>query len=249
MINKIYKNLKWLKTLKPNVETNKIFSSLVNYCVENNLNIEYTDIVKEINNYCSIAEYELEKYTVLEILKSDNPKGKLKEFVYYKNYLDLTKFEYMNSSLFINQINNVLFIWWWPLPLTAIVLAYEYWVKSVIVDINEEAVELSKKLVEKIGLGEYIKIIKWDAINYVDSNKYDICYIASLVFWWINHLSIIENIWKINFDLLLTRTSHWSRELLYKKVDIEILNKYFNIQLISHPKNKIINSIILSYKK
>jgi len=49
--------------------------------------------------------------------------------------------------------------------------------------------------------------------------------------------------------MLLTRTSDKTRQLLYKKIDENVLKQYFNIQLIIHPKNEIVNSIILSYKE
>ena len=249
MVKKFYENLKNLKSLSPSEDTNRVFSELVSYCVSNDIDIEYDDLVKKINNYCSIWEYELEKYTTTEILNNSNPEKELKKFKYYKNYEKLTTFEYTNSMLFTDKIENVLFIWWWPLPLTSIVLFYKYWVKSVIVDINQEAVNLSKKLIKKLWLDKYIKIIQWDAKTYKDVHKYDLCYVASLVFWSNEHKEIIENIKKIDFKLLLTRTSHRTRQLLYKKVDENILKQYFDIQLIVHPKNEVVNSIILSYKK
>ncbi len=249
MVKKIYENFKKLKSLSPSKETNKVFSELVNYCISNDTNIEYNDLVKGINNYCSKWEYELEKYTTEKILSSSNPKEELKRFEYYQNYEKLAKFEYTNSKLLIDKIKNVLFIWWWPLPLTSIILYYKYWIKSVIVDFNSEAIDLSRKLIKKLKLNNYIKVIHWDAKTYKNTKNYDLCYIASLVFWSNEHKGIIENIKKIDFKLLLTRTSHRTRQLLYKKVDENILKQYFNIQLIIHPKNEIVNSIILSYKK
>jgi len=249
MIKYFYEKLKKLENLSPNEESNKVFSELVDYCISNDVDVEYSNLVNEINNYCSIWEYKLEKNTTLKILDSSNPKEELEKFEYYDNYVKLSKFEYTNAKLFIDNIKSILFIWWWPLPLTSIVLAYKYGIKSVIVDINQEAVDLSNKLIQTLELNEYIKVIQWDAKTYKDDNNYDLCYIASLVFWSNEHKEIIENIKKIKFKMLLTRTSNKTRQLLYKKIDENVLKQYFNIQLIIHPKNEIVNSIILSYKE
>jgi len=54
MVKNFYEELKKLKTLSPNKETNKFFTNLVNFSIENNKPIEYNEIVSEINKSCSI---------------------------------------------------------------------------------------------------------------------------------------------------------------------------------------------------
>lgn len=233
---------------KPWYKTNKIFWELCDYCISNDYDIEIDDKVLSINKYCSIWEYELEKYYSNIISQSSNPKEKLKDFIYYDNYYKLTQLEYINFTFFINKVKNILFIWWWPLPLSAIILANEYWIKSKIIDCSPEAVEISNKLIVSLWLDDMIQVVLWDANNYKDDSKYDICCVASLVFLQDSNNNLLKNIYNLKYDLLLTRTSSWTRELMYKKIDKKIIKKFFNIQAEVNPKNDIINSFILSTK-
>ncbi len=249
MIDYFYDNLSKITDFKPWKNTNCLFWELCKYCINNDIEIEVNQKVLSINKFCSIWEYELEKFYSQKIIESNNPNVELEKFMYFENYTRLTKLEYLNSSWYTDQIKNVLFIWGWPLPLTAIILAKKYSVKSKIIDYSEEAVELSRKLIKSLWLQDKIEVILWEASKYFDSEQYDICYVASLVFWWENNNEILSNISNLNFDLLLTRTSNWTRKLLYKQTDQNVLKKYFDIQSIIHPKNDIINSFILAYKK
>lgn len=249
MIQEFFNWLKNLNTFSPCEETNTLFTELCKYCVENDINIEVNDMVLEINKFCSIWEYELEKYYSKIISKSINPNNELKNFIYYDNYFNLTNFEYINLKYFLWDIKNILFIWWWPLPLTSIILAQNYNIKSKIIDISEEACFLSQKLINALWLSDMITIEKADCSFYIDDSIYDVCYAASLIFWVDNQELILKNISKLNFNKLLTRTSDWTRQLLYKKTNEDLLKKYFKIDLKSHPKNEIINSIIILSKK
>lgn len=249
MIDFYHKKLKNLKDLKPNSETNSIFSELCSYCIEKDKNIKINKKVLEINKICSKAEFELEKYRSEKIIKSENPKKELQNFPYFENYKKLTKLEFLNCSFFEEKINEVLFIWWWPLPLSAIILVSEFGLKCKIIDLSSEAIELWKKLVEKIWLKEKIIFEKKDILDYKDEKNYDLIYGASLVFWGENQEKIIKNLKNLNFWKLLIRSSNWKRQLLYKKIDKNILKKHFKIELIVHPKNEIINSFIILNKK
>jgi len=42
----------------------------------------------------------MEKYYANKIILSDNPELEILDFLYYKNYLDLTNLEYLNISFF-----------------------------------------------------------------------------------------------------------------------------------------------------
>lgn len=240
---------KKIKDFSPNKSSNIFFTNLVKYCIDNNYEVLDCDIKTHLNNVCSLGEFELEKYYSKKIINSLDPKSEIYKFVYYDNYEWLVNFEYETLSLYEQNIKNVLFIWWWPLPLTSIIFAKKYWIKSKIIDIDYDAVNLSRIIIEKLWLSDYIKIELSDAKTYTDSEHYDLCYVAWLVFNSDSHDVILDNISNLNFKILLTRTSHKTRELLYKKVNINILEKYFNPFLIKHPQWNIINSIILSTKK
>lgn len=249
MIKYFYNKLTSLNDLSPSPLVNNSFSELCCYVINNDFDVKDSFEVDFINKTCAKAEYELEKYYSKIISWSNNPSDELYNFPYYDNYKKLVKLEYLNMSYFKDNIDNILFIWWWPLPLSSIILANEYGIKSTIIDIEDEAIDLSKKLISSLWLEDLIIIKKWDAISYTDNYQYDICYIASLVFLSENINSILTNINKINFWFILSRTSDGSRKLLYRSIDIDLYKKYFDIKLIINPKNEIVNSFILSTKK
>ena len=221
MINNFYKRLKNLNDLKPNNETNELFSELCKYAIENNRSLKIDKKILEINEICAKAEFEMEKFWAEKIINSKNSKI---------------------------EIENVLFIGWWPLPLTAIILSKNFWVNCKIIDYNQEAINLAIKLVDKLGLKEKISFVKSDILDYSDTEKYDLVYWASLIFWNDNQENILKNIKNLNFSHILLRTSHKMRQLVYKKIDKKILKKFFKEELIVHPKNEIINSFIILTK-
>lgn len=107
-----------------------------------------------------------------------------------------------------------------------------------------------KELVKKLKLEDKITFEQKNILDYKDEKKYDLVYSASLIFWNDNQENILKNIKNnLNFDKLLVRTSDGARQILYKKVDEKILEKYFKKELIVHPKNDIINSFIILTKK
>jgi len=248
MIKTFLKKIKTLKTLSPTKETNKVFSELCQYSIKNDKKIKFNKTIDKLNKICYEAEYQMEKFWSEKIINSNLPKEEFKNFTYLKNYKLLTKLEFLNIRFFNETPKNVLFIWWWPLPLTAIILAKNYWLNCKIIDYSEEAINIAKKLVDKIDLSEKITFENKNILEYKDKKNYDLVYAASIIFWE-EQEKILEKISSLNFKNLLVRTSHDSRILLYKKVEKKLLKKYFNIKLIVHPKNEIINSFIILEKK
>jgi len=248
MIEFFIKEGKKLNDLKPNKETNNYFNNLCNFCQKNDLHINEDENTFFLNNLCAIAEFEMEKYYSNLIINSTNPEEELKNFIYYNNYDKLTTLEYLNSKSIKDNIKEILFIWWWPLPLTSIILYKKFGVKSYIIDNNLESIEISKKLINKLWLDNFITIEFNDAKKFKTDKRFDWIYLASLLFtFW--EIEIIENVKNLNFNFGIIRTSYNTRKLLYKSVDENIVKNYFNIEYVIHPKNDIINSIILITNK
>jgi 2-polyprenyl-3-methyl-5-hydroxy-6-metoxy-1,4-benzoquinol methylase len=116
-------------------------------------------------------------------------------------------------------------------------------------DISESALEISKKLILKLGLENKFHFISGDAQNIQTEKKYDVVIGASLIFENDFQQQILENIYKnISCNYFLVRSSNGIRQLMYKKVEKKFLNKYFQILLEIHPKNELVNSIIITKK-
>lgn len=245
-----YKKLKKISNLRPTPETNKIFSELCDFCRENDeKKIKIDKKILEMNEICAKAEFEMEKFWSEKIGKSENPEEELKNFPYFKNYIDLTNLEFLNAKFLKNNIKNVLFIGSGPLPMSAIILAKDYWINCTLVDISPEAIELSKNLIKKLNLENFFTFINSDIKNFKTEENFDLVYGASLIFWNYKQEEILKSIKNINFSKLLVRSSHWTRKVLYKKIDKKLLQKYFKTELIVHPKTDIINSFIFLSKK
>lgn len=246
MIRHFYERGINLQSLKPSIETHNFFFELCNYVKkDDSRNIKITHEIRELNKICALAEYELEKHWSIKIAHAEDPTKELQNFIYYDNYLQLTKLEVINATNIFGELGHMLFIWGGPLPLTSIILALHYGIQSTIIDNSKEAVDASRWLIRALNLDTMIHIELWDARSYESIVHFDLCYIASLVCIWNEQDAIIKNISKLAVNNFLIRTSEDKRQILYKKASERILKKYLKTQMIVHPKNDIINSFIL----
>lgn len=243
------KKIKSLASFEPSNEVNKIFSDLVNYALttKDNINISREDF-EYIQKSAALAEYELEKYWVRQLL--DNNK-KLEDFVYYDNYIKLTRIEW--SSLLackLHRNHNVLFVGSGPLPLTGLILARDYGCHVTLMDISDEAVELSKKLVSKLELTGKINVVNFDALSFDKYLNFDVIYLAALAGISKGLKKKILN--KIKTDSsekvhLIARSSFGNREILYKPLTDNDIDG-FKIDLEVKPHNDVVNSFLILSK-
>lgn len=246
MFESMYQEITSLQDLKPNIHTNTVFSKLYKAVIWWEFSGEYCEHKKHLlQNTCSRAEYEMEKYYAEKIINSEL---KIEDFIYIDNYEKLVELEIHALKNFWKIPQKMLYIWGGPLPLTAIWYAQIYDVKITILDNSLEAISLGKKVIQSLWLEHKIDYRYWDASNYDSDEKYDFISVASLVFTHTNLENILQNLQKFSFKTLLLRSSDGARELLYKKLPLHILEKYFKIVFQHHPKDEIINSIILLKK-
>ncbi len=246
MFETLYNNLVSLQDLKPNKNTNFLFTQLYNWVISWEISCPFCDEKKHtIQNICARAEYEMEKYFAEKILSWEET---LEDFPYLKNYEKLIDLEYQNIKEMGKDFTTLLFLWWWPFPVSAIFFAKKYNIKITPVDYSLEAISLWKKIIEKLWYSHLITYEYWDAQNFFSTEKYDVVSIASLVFTSSNLETILKNTHKLDFNILHLRSSEWQRELLYKKLPLDILQKYFQLLFLYHPKDEIINSILLFQK-
>ena len=81
----------------------------------------------------------------------------LKKYSFYPNYCQLVQTEYEISG--IKPGNRIVFIGSGPLPLSLIVLCQQYGLKCIGIEQEKDRAELSRKVLEKLGLSRNIKII------------------------------------------------------------------------------------------
>lgn len=76
--------------------------------------------------------------------------------------------------------------------------------------------------------------------------EYDAVILASLLFTSGDTEELVTHLVKnIKFKNCLLRTVRGMRQLLYKKVNEKLLEKYMKLELLVHPQNHILNSVLL----
>lgn len=248
-LSDLIRRVRSLKSLRPNREVNKVFSELVDYALKSSdkVNIDKREL-EFIQKSAAQAEYELEKFWVQKII--DNG-AQIEDFIYYNNYLKLTKIEW-NSLLSCKEHknHNVLFVGSGPLPLTGLILARDYGCCVTLMDISEEAVTLSKKLTLKLGLKNHIEVVNSDALSFDKYIKFDVIYLAALA--GISDGLKKRILTKIRDDSkenvhLVARSSFGNREILYKPLkDADITG--FKVDLEVKPYNDVVNSFLILRK-
>jgi hypothetical protein len=111
-----------------------------------------------ISTFRSQYTAELEAEQAKSILKSSDPWKTLTDFTYLPNYIQLARTESRGAGL--KPGNTVLFLGSGPLPLTLIVLCHQHGLNGIGIEQDPERVELSRKVLEKLGLSSQIRIIR-----------------------------------------------------------------------------------------
>lgn len=70
--------------------------------------------------------------------------------------------------------------------------------------------------------------------------------LASLLFTSGDTEKLVDHLTRcVKFRACLVRTARGMRQLLYKKVNEKLLEKYMKLELLVHPQNHILNSVLL----
>ena len=110
-----------------------------------------------ISTFRSQYTAELEAEQAESILKSGDPWNTLADFTYLPNYIQLARTECRGAGL--KPGDTVLFLGSGPLPLTLIVLCHQHGLNGIGIEQYPERAELSRRVLEKLGLSSQIRII------------------------------------------------------------------------------------------
>ncbi|GEM_PF-195448 len=255
----IHRQLKVLRSLKPRQQTNKLFGELValtRFSRESVINRVLADeriieIQPSLHRICSLGEFELEKYWCAKILKSKHPAIELENFPYYKNYDELTNLEYYSlKSTGEREIKNVLFIGSGPMPLTSILFAKNFHLRVGNVEIDKEACDLSRTLAARIGLADMLTFYNTDILNFSRIGEYDVVCVGALVGLNNKEKSAVISHVRSHMKegaLVVVRTAHYLRTLLYPQVDPDLFEG-LTPHLVIQPLNEVVNSVLIAEK-
>ena len=121
-------------------------------------NSRFNSAFDAISTFRSQYTAELEAEQANSILKSKNPWNALTNFTYLPNYIQLARTECRGAGL--KPGDTVLFLGSGPLPLTLIVLCHQHGLNGIGIERDPKRVELSRQVLEKLGLSSQIRIIR-----------------------------------------------------------------------------------------
>ncbi|MDR3222473.1 MAG: methyltransferase [Methanobrevibacter sp.] len=185
----------------------------------------------------------LERENALKILSSNDPNSTLDSFHFYDRYIGLIENESQLAKF--NKDKTVIFIGSGPLPLTLIMFNKVFKCKCIGIEIKEEVAELSRNVVEKLGLNEDIKIIVGNEKTIKDLD-YDILMVAALAE---PKERVFANIWEIVTEktTILYRTYTGMRAILYSPVT-EKDTRGFHKEVMILPTGNTNNTSVLIRK-
>lgn len=249
-IRALYEAIRLQPSLKPSPEINRLFSRLVAIA----LSPETADHAltpaetAHLQQLCSRAEYELELHWAKRIVQSGDAPSELRAFPYYANYEALTKLEWFTlRSCQNHDDHSVLFVGSGPLPLTAILLAQSYVDQVTILDYDESACDISRQLVNKLGLATRITVVQADAAAFDGYDRFNTIFIAALAG---STPQQKEEIMRRIKDRsrphthILARSSWGMREILYTPLDRRLYS-LFRPVIEVRPHNGVVNSLVI----
>ena len=132
--------------------------------------------LKLIRKFYLYIGARLESSNALEIIESDDPQATLDTFHFYERYEGLLTNE--SKLAHWHDDKTFVFIGSGPLPLTLILFRQKFGCKCIGIEIQEDVAELSRKVVEKLGLDDGIEIIVGDETALRDID-FDIVMVAA----------------------------------------------------------------------
>ena len=185
----------------------------------------------------------LETDNAKSILKSDDPWKTLESFHFYNRYQGLLRNE--NQLVKFTPEKKVVFIGGGPLPLTLILLNKIFKAQCVSVEVLPEVAELSRKVIEKLGLESEIEVVLGDETS-LRNIDYTVVMVAALAE---PKERVFANVWEAvdTVTPVLYRTYTGMRAILYSPVT-EKATRGFHKEVMILPTGKVNNTSVLIRK-
>ncbi|KAK5660044.1 hypothetical protein OQA88_13513 [Cercophora sp. LCS_1] len=283
-----------LTTFEPGEKVNRLLGNLVRLCsaTYDRKTVELVlsdpaveDIIQSLRVICDTAEAALEGYWAKQIVEAAKDPSKshpdrvlehVKQFPYYKNYVELAKFEIHAIMAVANSIpQKIAFFGSGPMPLSSLCLLD--WMKSADpsigltldgrrdadrpievhnIDLDQQAIERSRNLCLALGpKGEGMHFFcDYAGSENQDLSTFDVVYMAALVG---RSQELKEDIiCKIAKQMkqgafMVIRSARGMRVCLYPEVDITTkrMMEYLEPCIEAHPWGQVVNSVIVARRK
>ncbi|KAI1852259.1 hypothetical protein JX266_002437 [Neoarthrinium moseri] len=267
-----------LPDLRPGPVTNKTLGGLVSICSESHdpdtVEMVLTDprmrkIIPSMRSISSQSECCLENFWAEKISEAQDSKEALQlllSFPYFENYVELARLElFALYAVKPTLPTSVAFLGSGPLPLTSMCLlralrdmqSFPTATDPVVVNVDQDASALSASTVLCEKLGDWSQGMRFkcaDAESTMDLREFEVVFLAALV--GVNQYEKEEIIMSVARRmtagaLLVVRSAHSLRTLLYPEVNLntERLRGVLQVETVTHPFGKIVNSVIVARVK
>ena len=199
--------------------------------------------LKLIRKFYLYIGARLETSNAMEIIKSDDPKATLDTFHFYERYQGLLTNE--SKLAHWHDDKTFVFVGSGPLPLTLILFREKFGCKCIGIEIQEEVAELSREVIQKLGLDDGIEIMVGDETLLKDID-FDILMVAAFAE---PKERVFANVWEIVDEKtpVLVRTYSGMRAILYAPLTDTIL-RGFHKEIMLLPIGNSNNTSVLLRK-
>ena len=201
------------------------------------------EALKVIRKFYVYLGARLETENAQEILDSYDPWVTLESFHFYHRYIGLIENE--SKLVKFSPEQKVVFIGGGPLPLTLILLTKLYQVRGVSIEIKPEVAELSRQVLNKLGMESQIEVMVGDETSLKDID-YSVVMVAALAE---PKERVFANVWETvdTRTPVLYRTYTGMRAILYSPVT-EKATRGFHKEVMILPTGKVNNTSVLIRK-
>ncbi|KAG0169260.1 putative 26S proteasome regulatory subunit [Apophysomyces sp. BC1034] len=264
-IEHIYLDLATWTSLKPNSHVNALFTRLVQLCV-----LQYgQDVTNRVLRHpsiqaltgplraiCSSGEYLLEWHWAEKLVSlcNEGVVDPLPQFVYYNNYVGLSRLELHALEGVGATLTRVVFLGSGPLPLSSILMAQQCSKIRHIdnIDNNRQAIAISAQLIQSLGMADRLKFHEVDAGKFAGYAEADVVIMGALVGDGQQKMEFLKRIGKQMKPgaVVMVRSAHSLRKLLYPSVDAFDVNACgFETLAEVHPHNDVVNSVLIASRR
>lgn len=145
----------------------------------------------------------------------------------------------------LHNVKSVVFVWSWPLPITAILLQKLFDFKVTAIECDQVAYDLSMQVLDKFNLTDKIEIVKCFWSEYSHYWSHDLICLSSFMNYFPEEAMAVEKrIIDQTIDIpVLARTVSWDKQLIYRPFSPTFFKV---IKHIYPPKNVLNESLLLS---
>ncbi|MEV6598664.1 nicotianamine synthase family protein [Actinoplanes sp. NPDC051346] len=264
----LYERLRAQSDLSPSPVVNALFAELVSACVHADAgdapsvlsDPRIGEVRSDLIRLCARGESLLEDAWARRVLASDDPGAETAAFPYFGNYEQLARLELhalAGAGHRPETARRLCFIGGGPLPLSAILLGRGLGVGVTVVDRDREAVELSRRLVDRLVPAQRINVVLADAASPFDMARAvaecDVVVVAALVGTTRAQkraaLRAIGMAAEPGTQVVI-RSADGLRSLLYPTVDIgDVQDAGLAPELLVHPLGEVVNSVFVARRR